>query len=213
MRMTDENNDEKRLISVEDVQRLIKKKDEIEEQIKAYYDVLEDQGDVGMDGPLVDVEGYPRADVDLYQIRTARHSISCLQNDHKAIMLEIEEALHKLHAREKAKRQQDQEEVQPEATVRDLPLPSPFARVDSVAQGSPAHQAGLLVGDEIIEFGSVNSGNFQNLQNIASVVQHSEGKPLSVAVIRNGGKVHLGLTPQRWAGRGLLGCNLVPLCR
>ncbi|XP_030634277.1 26S proteasome non-ATPase regulatory subunit 9 isoform X2 [Chanos chanos] len=114
MRMTDENNDEKRLISVEDVQRLIKKKDEIEEQIKAYYDVLED---------------------------------------------------------------------------------------------------GLLVGDEIIEFGSVNSGNFQNLQNIASVVQHSEGKPLSVAVIRNGGKVHLGLTPQRWAGRGLLGCNLVPLCR
>uniref|UniRef100_A0A8B9JVC1 Nas2 N-terminal domain-containing protein n=1 Tax=Astyanax mexicanus TaxID=7994 RepID=A0A8B9JVC1_ASTMX len=65
------------VITVEDVQRLIKKKDEIEEQIKAYYDVLEDQGDVGMDAPLVDVEGYPRADVDLFQIRTARHSISC----------------------------------------------------------------------------------------------------------------------------------------
>lgn len=31
------------------------------------------------------------------------------------------------------------------------------------------------MGDEIIEFGSVNTGNFQNLQNIASVVQHSEG--------------------------------------
>lgn len=34
---------------------------------------------------------------------------------------------------------------------------------------------GLRVGDEVIEFGSVNTGNFQNLQNIASVVQHSEG--------------------------------------
>ena len=34
---------------------------------------------------------------------------------------------------------------------------------------------GLSLGDEIIEFGSVNTGNFQNLQNIASVVQHSEG--------------------------------------
>src|SRR4029434_4595081 len=34
---------------------------------------------------------------------------------------------------------------------------------------------GLRVEDEIIEFGSVNPGNFQNLQNIASVVQHSEG--------------------------------------
>lgn len=34
---------------------------------------------------------------------------------------------------------------------------------------------GLQVGDEVIEFGSVTAGNFQNLQNIASVVQHSEG--------------------------------------
>lgn len=34
---------------------------------------------------------------------------------------------------------------------------------------------GLRVGDEVIEFGSVNTGNFQNLQNIAAVVQHSEG--------------------------------------
>lgn len=34
---------------------------------------------------------------------------------------------------------------------------------------------GLRIGDKVIEFGSVNSGNFQNLQNIASVVQHSEG--------------------------------------
>lgn len=29
-------------ITMEDVQSLVKKKDEIEEQIKAYYDVLED---------------------------------------------------------------------------------------------------------------------------------------------------------------------------
>lgn len=34
---------------------------------------------------------------------------------------------------------------------------------------------GLRIGDEVIEFGSVNAANFQNLQNIASVVQHSEG--------------------------------------
>ncbi|XP_026865123.1 26S proteasome non-ATPase regulatory subunit 9 [Electrophorus electricus] len=213
MRMTEENNNDKPQITVEDVQRLIKKKDEIEEQIKAYYDVLEDQGDVGMHAPLVDVEGYPRSDVDLFQIRTARHSISCLQNDHKAVMVEIEEALHMLHARERAKREQDQAEAQVESMEQESSLPSPFARVDAVTQGSPAHQAGLLTGDEIIEFGSVNTSNFQNLQNIASVVQHSEGKSLSVAVIRKGQKVHLGLTPQRWSGRGLLGCNIVPLPR
>lgn len=34
------------------------------------------------------------------------------------------------------------------------------------------------MGDEVIEFGSVNTDNFQNLQNIAAVVQHSEGVSL-----------------------------------
>lgn len=42
---------------------------------------------------------------------------------------------------------------------------------------------GLRVGDEVIEFGSVNAGNFQNLQNIASVVQHSEGVIDTVTLI------------------------------
>uniref|UniRef100_A0A8C6Q026 26S proteasome non-ATPase regulatory subunit 9 n=1 Tax=Nothobranchius furzeri TaxID=105023 RepID=A0A8C6Q026_NOTFU len=197
-------------ITMDDVKNLIKKKDEIEEQIKAYYDVLEDQG-VGVEGPLVDAEGYPRDDVNLYQIRNARHNISCLQNDHKAIMAEIEEALHKLHAREKAKRGQD--EVEEEAMEQQVTLPPPFARVDSVTEGSPASGAGLRLGDEIIEFGSVNTENFQNLQNIAAVVQHSEGKPLRVSVIRSGQKAQMSLTPQRWSGRGLLGCNIVPVQR
>ncbi|KAM3849766.1 26S proteasome non-ATPase regulatory subunit 9-like [Diretmus argenteus] len=212
MKMTGENNDGKSDITMNDVKNLVKKKDEIEEQIKAYYDVLEDQG-VGVEGPLVDEEGFPRSDVNLYQIRTARHNISCLQNDHKAIMVEIEEALHKLHAREKAKHEQDGAEAQAEAMEHEVSLPPPFARVDAVTQGSPACGAGLRVGDEITEFGSVNTGNFQNLQNIASVVQHSEGKPLRVAVIRNGQRAGMSLTPQRWSGRGLLGCNIVPIHR
>ncbi|XP_060763606.1 26S proteasome non-ATPase regulatory subunit 9 [Neoarius graeffei] len=217
MKMTEENNNNNSTgeptITMEDVQRLIKKKDEIEEQIKAYYEVLEDQGNVGMHAPLVDMEGYPRADVDLFQIRTARHSISCLQNDHKAIMVEIEEALHKLHARDRAKREQDQAEAEAERMEQDVTLQPPFARVDTVTQGSPAYQAGMCIGDEIVEFGSVNPSNFHNLHNIASVVQHSEGKSVSVAVIRNGQKIRLSLTPQRWSGRGLLGCNIVSLRR
>ena len=35
------------------------------------------QQDVGMDGPLVDAEGFPRADIDVYSVRHARHSIIC----------------------------------------------------------------------------------------------------------------------------------------
>ncbi|XP_077376643.1 26S proteasome non-ATPase regulatory subunit 9 [Festucalex cinctus] len=204
---TNENNPE---TSMDDVKNLIQKKDDIEEQIKAYHDVLEDQG-VGLNGPLVDAEGYPRADVNLYQIRTARHNISCLQNDHKAIMVEIEAALHRLHAREKAKRQHDQTEALEEAMEYQETLPPAFARVDAVSQGSPASAAGLKVGDEVIVFGSVNTGNFQSLHNIASVVQHSEGKPLRVTVVRGGQRAHMSLTPQRWSGQGLMGCKIVPM--
>lgn len=42
MKTTGENSPEGSEITMDDVKNLIKKKDEIEEQIKAYYDVLED---------------------------------------------------------------------------------------------------------------------------------------------------------------------------
>lgn len=56
-------------------------------------------------------------------------------------MAEIEEALHKLHAREKAKRERDEAEAQEEAMEQKVTLPPPFARVDAVTQGSPASGA------------------------------------------------------------------------
>lgn len=211
MKMTEEDNAVGPPVTEEDVRLLIKRKDDIEEQIKAYDDMLRTQAGVGMDAPLVDVEGFPRADVDLYKVRTARHNISCLQNDHKAIMVEIEEALHKLHATARVKPEKD--ETKMEVTEPAVSLSAPFALVDTVTQGSPAFQAGLRVGDEIIELGSVNTQNFRNLRDIASVVQHSEGKSLRVGLLRSGQEMHLSLTPKQWSGRGLLGCNLVPLHR
>ncbi|KAM9622384.1 26S proteasome non-ATPase regulatory subunit 9 [Trichechus inunguis] len=205
-------------VTVSDIQELMRRKEEIEEQIKANYDVLESQKGIGMNEPLVDSEDYPRSDVDLYQVRTARHNIICLQNDHKAVMKQVEEALHQLHARDKEKQARDMAEAQNEAMScrPDLSLgksPCPlqaFAKVNSISPGSPASLAGLQVDDEIVEFGSVNAQNFQSLQNVGSVVQHSEGKPLNVTVIRRGERQQLRLVPTRWAGKGLLGCNIIP---
>ncbi|KAH1180252.1 hypothetical protein KIL84_009088 [Mauremys mutica] len=162
-------------LSVREVQELVRRKDELEAQIKACFAVLEGQKGVGMHEPLVDAEGYPRADVDVYQVRAARHNIICLQNDHKALMLQVEKALHQLHAREKEKQAKDEAEAQAEAMNQNQSLPQPFARVNAVTPGSPASISGLQVDDEIIEFGSVDTHNFQTLQNIATVVQHSEG--------------------------------------
>lgn len=42
MKMTEENSSGESEITMDDVKNLIKKKDDIEEQIKAYYEVLDD---------------------------------------------------------------------------------------------------------------------------------------------------------------------------
>lgn len=42
---------------------------------------------------LVDADGYPRNDIDVYQVRHARHQINTLQNDLKSLMKEIEKGL------------------------------------------------------------------------------------------------------------------------
>ncbi|XP_023372629.1 26S proteasome non-ATPase regulatory subunit 9 isoform X2 [Otolemur garnettii] len=205
-------------VSVSDVQELMRRKDEIEAQIQANYEVLDSQKGIGMNEPLVDSEGYPRSDVDLYQVRTARHNIICLQNDHKEVMKQVEEALHQLHAHDKEKQARDMAEAEEEAmshkpghSMSHRPSQA-FAKVNSISPGSPASTAGLQVDDEITEFGSVNVQNFHSLSNISTVVQHSEGG-LNVVVMRRGEKHQLRLVPTRWSGKGLLGCNIIPLQR
>ncbi len=45
------------------------------------------------------------------------------------------------------------------------------------------------------------------------IVQNSKGSPVTVKVVRGSADrvVTLTLTPREWSGRGLLGCNIVPL--
>ncbi|RIB13211.1 hypothetical protein C2G38_2041175 [Gigaspora rosea] len=79
---------------------LMTQKDAIENKIKEFEQTLIAQG-VGMHEPLVDSSGFPRADIDLMAVRTARARIIALRNDHKDIMSRIESALHELHAENK----------------------------------------------------------------------------------------------------------------
>ena len=52
---------------------------------------------------------------------------------------------------------------------------TPFARVNTVESGSPAHEASLKAGDKIRTFGSANWTNHENLAKVAEVVQRNEG--------------------------------------
>ncbi|TKC42133.1 hypothetical protein EI555_015742 [Monodon monoceros] len=97
-----------------------------------------------MNEPLVGCEGYPRADVDLCQVRTARRNIVCLRNDHKVVMKQVEEAQHQLHARDKEKQARDLAEARREAMS--LSPAQAFAIANSISPGSPASIAGLQGG-------------------------------------------------------------------
>lgn len=53
-------------------------------------------------------------------------------------MKQVEEALHKLHAREKEKHAKDEAEALAEAMSQNQSLPQAFAKVNAVTPGSPA---------------------------------------------------------------------------
>lgn len=88
-----------------------------------------------------------------------------LQNDHKALMKQVEEALHQLHAREKEKHAKDEAEALAEALSQSQSLPQAFARVNAVTPGSPASVSVSWWGPTA--HGKAASGAGQKTQQVA----------------------------------------------
>ncbi|KAL7925016.1 hypothetical protein ACQKWADRAFT_284808 [Trichoderma austrokoningii] len=198
---------------------LQRKKDDLEAELKALGSVLDSHG-VDMETPLLTRDGFPRADLDIAQIRTTRARIIRLRNDYKSLMGVIEKYLHEHFAN------LQEGDAAPSAAGDDLwilpdsqseQLDEPFAKVNSVAANSPAQQAGLQAGDEIRNFGYVNRSNHDGLKKVAECVQGNEGGNVFIKVSRPDGvarrqELRLTLIPKKdWGGRGMLGCHILPL--
>ncbi len=98
----------------EEVLELMDQKKKVEDELAELYGVLSSQG-VTMEEPLVDGQGYPRNDVDVYQVRHARSRINRLRNDLGSLMDRIENGIHSLHAQNReegraGERQEEEEE-------------------------------------------------------------------------------------------------------
>ncbi|PCG99912.1 Small GTPase superfamily, Rab type [Penicillium occitanis (nom. inval.)] len=170
---------------------LMSEKDRIEAELSAYSSVLTSQG-VTMDTSLTTFDGFPRDDIDVAQIRTTRARIIHLRNDHKEVMKYLEKGLHahfealqqaQASSTTSATTTPTQQQNGTHATQNGI-TETPFARVNSVAPGSPADQAGLKAGDVIRSFGTVNWVNHERLTKVGEVVQQNEGRPLVVKVSR-----------------------------
>ena len=116
----------------------------------------------------------------------------------------------------------------------------PFARVDGIAKESPAEDAGMKVGDRVTLFGSLDADNNDRLRALAKLVPEVAGQrgTIRLVVLRRRGageddggdddddkssnnkneygdetkweRLALSLRPRPFAGRGLLGCHIVP---
>ena len=267
---------------------------------------------MGIDTPLVDHEGYPRNDIDVYRARSLRGRLSILRNDYKSITKELDTKLQQLALLQNPKKAEE-EKRERDKRIQKKPKPKydpvsgkwvvqnwdgsisgvpqgegrsfsdvgsgsgtsidgsrnnedpdststrpnressidgadfvsshtstmtamiPFARVDEVTPLSPAAEAGLQVGDYIVQFGSIELSSTtttsqQALQEMGALVPQvaGEGGSLALVVLRQQQDTRIGdeeatssprttvsltLRPHPWQGRGLLGCHVVPLSK
>lgn len=210
---------------------LVEERKRIEEEAEALIETLNAPGQngtppVGLTGNLVDAEGFPRADVDLFAIRKHRNRLACLKTDRKAAEKKIEETLLQLHALmasgEGPKEDLDEEDVPESSQSKPSPVSGnadkdadlvPFALVDEVLDGSPAKESGIQPGDRILRFGSLNhpvsSSMRPTLQEIAHETNANMNSAIPVLVQRGSERLGFNLTPHPWSGQGSLGCHIV----
>jgi 26S proteasome regulatory subunit N4 len=112
---------------------LMARKDALEAELRAQGDVLRTQG-VDMRSPLVDADGFPRADIDIYVVRRARVRIIELRNDLSALTDELAKALQGVYDPALRAPAAPTEQVQSDEL-------RPFARVNGVLSASPASEA------------------------------------------------------------------------
>ena len=123
---------------------LIARKDALEAELEAQGSILK-ANNTDMRQPLVDREGFPRDDIDVWAVRHARVRIIELRNDLAALMDEIAKSLETVYRRSpppqaegEASRSGNTTSASGETTTAEL---LPFARVNGVAPGSPAADA------------------------------------------------------------------------
>lgn len=80
------------------VKQLADERDAVERELAATVDALTAPGGGGLSGPLVDAEGFPRADIDVALVRTRRNRVATLRNDVEALSATLHQRLQEVLA-------------------------------------------------------------------------------------------------------------------
>jgi 26S proteasome non-ATPase regulatory subunit 9 len=136
----------------------IGKKDEIESEMDSIANTLNSPAfaHIGLRKSLVDEDGFPLAGIDLLQVRTFRNRFAVLETDLKDITARIETVITEIH---------EHARLTGSVSMGEGRSPVAFGRVDSIAEGSAADEAGLLVGDKILKFGRLSCFNADRVKD------------------------------------------------
>ena len=177
------------------IKALYASREAMEHEMASIAQRLSGPGLRGLKGPLVDREGFPIPGVDLYAVRGDRGRYAVLRNDHAAVTDQIQRAMTDLHASAGALRGAASAPARPAesadravgssrddpsgASAAPPPNAKPFAIIDEVTDGSPAHEAGLVVGDQVIFFAGVDArtGSGDPLPRVAAALAANENRP------------------------------------
>jgi len=125
---------------MEEAHALIARKNAIELELQEQMTILRTAG-VTMDSPLVDPEGFPRSDIDVWAIRLARVKIIEIRNDLNRLMNDIQKALEVVYDPSLAATETSNPTTTTSTEALVTPMSIPFARVDGVSPGSPAAES------------------------------------------------------------------------
>eukprot|EP00199_Chlamydomonas_sp_CCMP681_P006425 CAMPEP_0119108998 /NCGR_PEP_ID=MMETSP1180-20130426/16706_1 /TAXON_ID=3052 ORGANISM="Chlamydomonas cf sp, Strain CCMP681" /NCGR_SAMPLE_ID=MMETSP1180 /ASSEMBLY_ACC=CAM_ASM_000741 /LENGTH=199 /DNA_ID=CAMNT_0007094689 /DNA_START=102 /DNA_END=698 /DNA_ORIENTATION=- len=183
---------------------LIAQRDIMEQEIAIIASRLTAAGAAGINGSLLDAEGFPRSDVDVSGVRADRQQLIMRTNDHAALTQRIDQALVEIHAHGSSAHSSGALRLTPmnSGSVEKEAPPKPYAVIDELAEGSPAEAAGLLLGDLMCSFGGVkfipDEPTTAALCLVTEVLAANEGLPVETIIQRNWDIMTLTLTPQKW---------------
>ena len=219
----------------EELLQLDKEKMKLEEKIATLTDYLNGPGMPGVEGSLIDKDGFPKPGLDHVTIRTIRHELICTQNDLKNLIFKIEKKMAAYFEELNNNKKSEEVKEEPEKNIVNNKEEKPtdavdednnkkmdteqnmneaFAKIVSVENGSPAEEAGLKPEDHIINFnGILYKGVSHNpLITLSEIVKSKIGEEIPISIVRkNKDNIlqmeKLNIIPHTWKGRGVLGCK------
>jgi 26S proteasome non-ATPase regulatory subunit 9 len=162
---------------------LMAERDLVDQQLRVHIAILSSHG-ADMSTRLVDAQGFPRADIDIVAVRTARVRVIELRNDRARLTDAIAQALADVHSSTsqlshavKINGSSDTPGLSRTSTPEAGPprVLVPFARVDGVAPGSPAQQA-VRIGTQP-----------DNLLKVSDCAKHVQGLQREDLILAFGG--------------------------